>query len=87
LCLSLKVHFVIVKELIVLDYYCVVVVDYLSNLGCRVRLVGVLRYRYILERCVDRVKRDCVRAVSYKILRGELSLLGYSFPTFACVVL
>jgi hypothetical protein len=54
--LFLKVYFVIVKELIILDYYYIVVVDYLSYLGCRVRLVSVLYYRYILERYVNVIK-------------------------------
>jgi hypothetical protein len=41
-CLSFKIYFVIVKELIVLDYYYVIVIDYLSDLDYRVRLVSVL---------------------------------------------
>jgi hypothetical protein len=73
-CPSLKVYFVIVEKFIVPDYRPIVVVYYLSNLGYRVRLVGVLCCRYILERCVNNVERDCVQTVSYKMLRGKLSL-------------
>jgi hypothetical protein len=40
-CLSFEVHFKVVKKLVVLDCYYIVVADYLSDLGRRVRLVSV----------------------------------------------
>ena len=40
-CLSLKVYFKVVKKLIILDYSSAVVINYLSDLGCRMRLVSV----------------------------------------------